>query len=102
MGTCVLNYLGGTFVIRPKTSLVFEVFLGQLSPTDELLVATATVCETAFGLCIFSWLERREQNPDHQNRTINSYKYRYLKTFDFFIAELMIFKSAVLRLQRQF
>ena len=38
MGTCVLNYLGGTFVIRPKTSLVFEVFLGQLSPADELLV----------------------------------------------------------------
>ena len=52
MGTCVLNYLGGTFVIRPKTSLVFEVFLGQLSPVDELLVAAATVCETLFGFCV--------------------------------------------------
>ena len=102
MGTCVLNYLGGTFVIRPKTSLVFGIFLARLSPADESLVATATVCETPFGLCFSSWLERREQRPGHQNRTINSCKYRYLSTFSFFIAKLMIFKSAFLRLRHQF
>ena len=105
MEPCLLNYLGGTFVIRPKTSRIFEIALGQLSSSDNLSVINSIFGETPSGLNRPLLFQRRNRRPffkDRQLRPINWTRRRLLSTFRLFIKESMIFTAAFLDCRTSF